>query len=285
MRRSTLYYKKHEDVMAIAKTAGIFENVASIRLRQIKEQVLASRGFFNRLWAIYTSLRIDEKQAQAFGHSATTDRQVMVLISSNFSLVGQVDAKLIDVCLKVYNPKTTDLIMIGQHGERLLKERGVTPTQSFPLPDITKPIDIENIVTLLANYAAPVVYYPSYISLSEQEIVSFTLVEAVATLSDAEQREHPEGLIYAHECIFEPSEEELIAYLESMMVQAILTEVILEASLAHFASRFTAMSFAEDRADEIDKNLTRIAKRLRRFEHDELDRNYQMRPKLGVYSR
>lgn len=282
MRRSVLYDKKHQDVVAIKQTASIFENIASIRLRQIKEQVLASRGFFNKLWSIYTSLRIDEKHSHAFEHKAKIDREVMVLISSNFSLVGQIDAKLLDVCLKEYNPKTTDLIMIGDHGKRLLKERDITPSQSFPLPDITKPIDIENVVEILTQYKAPVVYYPSYISLTEQEIVSFTLIEAVQTLSDAEEREHPEGLIYAQECIFEPSEEELIAYLESMMIQAILTEVILEASLAHFASRFTAMSFAEDRAGDIEKVLTRTAKRLRRFEHDELDRSYQIKSKIGV---
>jgi ATP synthase F1 gamma subunit len=283
MKRSAQFYKKHQDVVAIQKTASIFENIASIRIRQVKEQVLASRGFFNRLWSIYTSLRIDEKQAQAFGHSATSDRQVMVLISSNYSLVGQVDAKLVDTCLKIYDPKTTDLIMIGQHGERILKDRGITSTQSFELPDITKPIDVENIVTVLSQYEAPVVYYPSYKSLSEQEIVSFTLIEAVRTLSNAEQREHPEGLIYAHECIFEPSEEELITYLESMMVQVILTEVILEASLAHFASRFTAMNFAEDRAGDIDKILSRTAKRLKRLEHDELERSYKTHPS-GVFS-
>lgn len=284
MKRSALFYKKHQDVIAIQKTASIFENVASIRIRQVKEQVLASRGFFNRLWSIYTSLRVDEKEAQTFGHSASTDRQLMVMISSNFSLVGQVDGKLVESCLEAYDPKTTDLIMIGSHGTRLLKDRGITPTQSFTLPDITKPIDIENIVTVLSQYAAPVVYYPSYISLPEQKIVNFTLIEAVQTLSEAEQRERPEGLIYAKECIFEPSEGELIAYLESMMIQAILTEVILEASLAHFASRFTAMSFAEERAGDIDKGLLRNAKRLRRLEHDELDRSYQTRGRSGVYS-
>ena len=283
MKRSAVYAKKHQNVVAIQKTATIFENVASIRIRQVKEQVLASRGFFERLWSIYTSLRVDEKEAQAFGHAATSDREVMVMISSNYSLVGQVDSRLVDNCLQAYDPKTTDLIVIGSHAARILKDRGVTPTQVFPLPDITKPIDIENIVAVLAQYAAPVVYYPSYISLPEQRIVNFTLIEAVQTLSEAEQRERPEGLIYAKECIFEPSEGELISYLESMMIQAILTEVILEASLAHFASRFTAMSFAEERAGEIDKGLVRMAKRMKRLEHDELDRSFQTR-KSGVLS-
>jgi ATP synthase F1 gamma subunit len=283
MKRSAQYQRKHENVVAIQKTATIFENVASIRIRQVKEQVLASRGFFERLWSIYTSLRVDEKEAQAFGHAATSDREVMVLISSNYSLVGQVDSRLVDSCLQAYDAKTTDLIVIGSHAGRILKDRGVTPTQVFPLPDITKPIDIENIVAVLAQYAAPVVYYPSYISLPEQRIVNFTLIEAVQTLSEAEQRERPEGLIYAKECIFEPSEGELISYLESMMIQAILTEVILEASLAHFASRFTAMSFAEERAGDIDKGLVRMAKRMKRLEHDELDRSFQTR-KAGVFS-
>lgn len=279
MKQSARYARRHQDVVVIEETTSIFESIASIRIRQIKKQVLASRGFFGRLWSIYTSLRVDEKHVQAFGHNATTDRGVMVLISSNASLVGSIDARLVDSSLREYDPKTTDLVIIGQHGERLLKQRGIKPTYSFPLPDITKPIDVENVVNILSQYAAPVVYYPSYISLTEQKIVNFTLVEAVRTLSEAEERERPEGLIYAEEYIFEPTEEDLIAYLESMMIQVILTEVILEANLAHFASRFTAMSSAEDRAKQIDKHLVQVIKRLRRLEHDELDRNYTVKHK------
>jgi len=273
MKQSTKYYRKHEDVVIIEETASIFENIASIRIRQVKEQVLASRGFFGRLWSIYTGLRVEENEIARLKR-ATTDRPMTVLISSNVNLVGPIDSHLLDVALRDFDAKTTDLMVIGLHGEHMVKQRGFEPKYSFPLPDITKPIDIQNIVTALAQYAAPVVYYPSYTSLTEQKIVNFTLIEAVKTLSELEQQQHPEGLIYADEYIFEPSEEEFIQYLESMMVQVILTEVILEASLAQFASRFTAMTSAEQRAIDINKKLLANAKRSRRLEHDELDRKY-----------
>ncbi len=278
MKQSTQLMNEHRDIVAIENTTHVFENVASIRIRQIKEQVLGSRQFFNRLWLIYTGLRIDNNQT-----SIENKRPVRLLVSANVNLVGSVDALLLEQALYNFDPKTTDLIVIGAHGEHLLLERNITPTYSFPLPDITKSLQVDEIVSVLQQYEAPIVYYPNFVSLGNQQIVHFALIEAVRDMTQAEREERPEGLISPDEYIFEPSAEEFVAYLESMILETVLTEVILEASLAQFASRFSAMNMASSEARRIDVDLLRRASQARRHERDELDRNYQ--PTQGVWKR
>ncbi len=278
MKQSTQLLNEHRDIVAIENTTHIFENVASIRIRQIKEQVLGSRQFFNRLWLIYTGLRLDNNQK-----NIENKRPVRVLVSANVNLVGSVDTLLLQQALYNFDPKTTDLIVVGAHGEHLLLERHITPTYSFPLPDITKSLQVDQIVSVLQQYEAPIVYYPNFVSLGDQQIVHFALIEAVRDMTQAEREQRPEGLISPDEYIFEPSAEEFVAYLESMILETVLTEVILEASLAQFASRFTAMNMASSEARRIDADLLRRASQARRHERDELDRNYQ--PSIGAWKR
>ncbi len=278
MKQSTQLLNEHHDIVAIENTTHVFENVASIRIRQIKEQVLGSRQFFNRLWLIYTGLRVENSQ-----RSVENKRPVRLLVSANVNLVGSVDAILLEQALFEFDPKTTDLIVIGAHGEHLLLERNITPTYSFTLPDLTKSLQIDEIVSVLQQYEAPIVYYPNFVSLGDQQIVHFALIEAVRDMTQAEREERPEGLISPDEYIFEPSAEEFVAYLESMILETVLTEVILEASLAQFASRFSAMNMASSEARRIDAELLRRAAQARRQERDELDRNYQ--PTQGVWKR
>ncbi|MBA3679302.1 F0F1 ATP synthase subunit gamma [Candidatus Saccharibacteria bacterium] len=279
MKQSAQLLAEHKDIVAIENTTHIFENVASIRIRQIKEQVLSSRQFFNRLWMIYTGLRLD-KDSRVL---AQNRREVRVLVSANVNLVGSVDAALLKQALTDFNSTTTDLIVIGAHGEHMLLEQGIVPKYSFALPDITKSLQIDEIVGVLQQYEAPIIYYPNFISLGDQQIVHFALIEAVRNLSEAERKERPEGLLSPDEYIFEPSPQEFVDYVESMILGTVLTEVILEASLAQFASRFSAMNMASHEARRIDRRLLRQASRARRHEHDELDRNYQ--PAQGVWTR
>jgi hypothetical protein len=43
----------------LVELTSVFEGIASMRISQIKNQVLQSTKFFNELWHIYTQLRVD----------------------------------------------------------------------------------------------------------------------------------------------------------------------------------------------------------------------------------
>jgi len=69
--------------------------------------------------------------------------------------------------------------------------------------------------------------------------------------------------------IFEPSTFDVVAHLERSMMQIALSQVILDSKLAQYASRFRAMSMANDRAGQLHNSLTMLYNRTKRRTQDE----------------
>ncbi len=61
MSKSLDALKAAEQVGTITSLTSIFENIASMRIAKIKDKVTRSQVFFDELWDIYTSLRVDPK--------------------------------------------------------------------------------------------------------------------------------------------------------------------------------------------------------------------------------
>ncbi len=281
MKKSTQLHERYKDTIAIGDVSQILESIASIRIRQIKGQVIASREFFRRLWAIYSQLRVSDKEAGLlYRDQNKINRAAVLLVTSNSGLSGEIDSQLVNAALAQNISADIDFFVIGLHGARLLEQKGVTATQVFPLPDIAGAIEVNDIVAAISRYRAPVVYYQSFVSLTTQEVIYFALIETVRRLTDREQEVRPDELIYPDECLFEPSVHEVIGYLETMMIGTTITEVILESSLAQLASRFTAMNAATARAKDVGDELFRRYSQFRRYERDELSRRYSHRRKV-----
>ena len=129
----------------------------------------------------------------------------------------------------------------------------------------------------MRQYDKPVVYYPSYESLSVQRVVSLPLVETVQRLSEEDRELDPSQIISPDKCLFEPSVNEVVKYLEQMMISTTLTEIVLESSLAQLASRFNAMNSASSRAKDMSRDLFKNYVQLKRYESDEANRKYNKR--------
>ena len=161
-------------------------------------------------------------------------------------------------------------------------QRGIKPVKTFKFPEIGAPIDVNECVQAISAYQTPIVYYPSYSSLTAQEISKLALLDAVQTLGASNTQVQTEQIIFKDNTIFEPSISEVVEYLEQMMVGTILTEVILESNLAQYSSRFNAMTAASNRASDMSKNLRRLYLRLKRYESDESSRRYAKHGKVAV---
>jgi ATP synthase F1 gamma subunit len=273
---------QRQKTIVLEEVTEAFETIASIQLRQIKDRVIASREFFHELWGMYSQFRIAPRDRfQTITQNIQTNKEVVVVVSSEQSLSGGIDQRLIEQLLNDINPTLVDLVVIGHHGAQLLNGLGIRPVQVYPLPDITKKIDVVPIIKLISSYKRSSVYYQSFVSLTTQRIGHFELLFAVQKLSEHEQKRNLEELIYSSDYIFEPSFEEVVGYMESMMLSTALTEVILESRLAQLASRFGAMNRARLEAHSQTKVLSQLISRTRRFTQDESMRSFH-RQRSGV---
>lgn len=240
-----------------------------MRIGKIKDRVTSSQKFFDELWAIYTQLRVDPNERLTGGKHAPrrTKPNVYLVLTSEGGLSGDIDERIVQAVLDNYDPATTDLIVIGAHGATQFVQRKTQIKRYFRLPDVDQAVDVSPIVSELIGYKQSTVWFQRYLSLSVQEVGRINIINRVKALGSDAQK--PADIISPHEYLFEPNVDEVVAYLESVMMEIALSQVILESRLAQYASRFTAMSTAKKRANQIKLELIMAYNRAKRGEADD----------------
>lgn len=274
MKRSNIIKSDLQEIMVINRLTAVLESVSSIRIGQIKDTVLAGRECFTELWKTYTQLRIDTEKHKRFiskdESRFSNGKTLYVILTSDGSLSGTIDQRIIDYFLTVRETQDADVFCIGKHGVSLLKLRGIEALQSFQFPNNADQAQIQDICAAIEPYAKITIYYQSYESINKQTVKSIELISSVASLAS----NTPVGgdIISSRDFVFEPSLKIIVKTMESTMLQIALREILLDSELAQLASRFVAMFAAEERAKKTQKTLTSAWQKSRRDERDRRQR-------------
>jgi F-type H+-transporting ATPase subunit gamma len=252
----------------LVNLTSVFEGIASMRIAQTKDQVQQSQQFFSELWQIYSQMRVD----RLFHYGRTEDedvinKQLYIIITSEGGFSGDIDQKLIQSMLKEYDPSKQDIIVIGHHGATQLIQAGVSFKKYFTLPTKDRNINVMPLIKEARRYKDTMVFYQTYVSLMIQDVKSINLSSAVK--EEAKGVQGNEEYISEATYIFEPSTFDVIAHLERSMMQIALSQVILDSKLAQYASRFRAMSMANDRASQLQTATSLLYNRTKRRTQDE----------------
>ena len=57
MKRPQEIQREVDGMRTLSDLTNVFEGIASMRIAQIKNQVMQSQNFFDRLWQMYTQIR------------------------------------------------------------------------------------------------------------------------------------------------------------------------------------------------------------------------------------
>jgi F-type H+-transporting ATPase subunit gamma len=246
MRRANVVEKDMAGIGTLKDLTNVFESLASTQVAKVKTKAQLSQEFFNMLWERYTAIRVDPKH-RLTTRDDTNGRKVLVLISAEAGLSGDLDMRMIESMQSEYDKGSTDIIVLGSHGASQLTQRGIPYIRFFQIPESDSYINVTPIIDAVRSYEKIVVYYEEYLSLGQQEIRSIDLISHVKDMSqDAE-----EGTMTDLDTIFEPSLDEIADQMEDTMMSLALSQTILQSGLAQAASRFNAMTVAEDRAGEL----------------------------------
>jgi ATP synthase F1 gamma subunit len=169
--------------------------------------------------------------------------------------------------LKDYDPVHQDIIIIGHHGAVQLMQAGVNYKKYFKLPKKDQNINVAPLVREVRQYRNAVVYYQTYQSLMSQEIKRIALSQAVQ--EEGKKSGPNDEIISEVNYIFEPSAYAVVAHLERTMLEIALSQVILDSKLAQYASRFRAMSVANDKSNDSLRDLRMMYNRSKRWQTDE----------------
>jgi ATP synthase F1 gamma subunit len=250
VKRPSEIAKQMNAIGTMVQLTGVFKGIASMRIAQIKDQVLQSQDFFAALWAVYSQIRVDPLfgfgRSQAGGE--VSDKELYVIITAEGGFSGEIDQKLIQYMLKNYSPDHHEIIVIGHHGAVQLAQNHVSFKKYYKLPSKDENINVMPIIREVQKYKSTTVFYQTYISLMVQDVKRISLSSIVE--SEGKTLEKKEDFITAANYILEPSPYAVVDHLERSMMSIALSQVILESKLAQYASRFRAMSAASDRANE-----------------------------------
>ena len=274
MKRLIEVAEEQASMSSIVGLTGVFEGLASMRIAQIKDQVLSSEKFFVELWDIYSQIRVNKEFN--YGRKDTDDvidKELFIVITAEGGFSGDIDQKLIRWVLKAYDPKQNDLIIIGHHGAMQLTQAGIGFKRYFKLPPHDDNINVLPLVEQVTKYRATSVFYQTYITLMVQDIKRLEMHRAI---SDASKKAKTKAkiddnmhIISEENYIFEPSALSVATHMERTMMQVTLTQTILDSKLAQYASRFRSMRRASEKAEEMTKALKLEYNRTKRFTADE----------------
>ena len=269
MKRPNEILLEEEAMTTMVELTGVFEGIASMRIAQIKNQVMQATKFFDDLWAIYSQLRVDSQFR--FGRSQSDgeiiNKELYIIITAEGGFSGDIDQRLIQTMLKSYDKEKNDIIVIGHHGAIQLAQRGVSFKKYFKLPVKDQNINVTPIIKEVQKYRNTSVFYQEYVSLLVQEVRRIELSTAVQEQGAVSDK--ASEVISEANYIFEPSTYAVVDHLERSMLQIAVSQLILDSKLAQYASRFRAMSASHQRSDDAKSDLHLQYNRARRSVKDE----------------
>lgn len=269
MKRPPEIQKDIVGMQTLTELTSVFEGIASMRIAQIKNQVLQSQNYFETLWQMYIQIRAGTPFS--FGRHIASEKviekELFVVITAEGGFSGDIDQKLITWMLKSYDKDKNDIIVIGHHGAIQLAQRGVSFKKYYKLPSKDQNINVTPIIKEVQNYKSTYVFYQTYVSLTVQDVKRISISNAVE--EQGKDVTAGEEIINESTYIFEPSSFAVVDHLERSMMTIALSQVILESKLAQYASRFQAMSASHNRANESVGELKMLYNRSRRAIKDE----------------
>jgi ATP synthase F1 gamma subunit len=256
MRRPPEILSDERAMRTIVSLTSAFESLSSMQIIATKRNVEKSNVFFNDVWNIYKNIRVNGMfQFGRNPNEKPIDKELYILITAQSSLSGDIDARLIRLMRKNYDPEKHDIVVIGRHGAQQLTQLGIQYKKYFTLPK-KDPIYIEPLISIVRKYRETRVFYQNYVSLMVQDVKSLPLSEVVETKGEAanEATKH-DDMITEDTYIFEPNPLVVVAHMEMSMMRLTLMQMIYNSRLAQHASRFKAMSLAKQNASDSASEL------------------------------
>ncbi len=126
MKRLNQLARDEASMTTLVELTSAFEGIASMRISQIKNQVLQSTKFFNELWGIYSQIHV--KGDFSFGRDwkvPPINKELFIVITAEGGFSGDIDQKLVRLVLQNYVAGKNDVIVVGHHGAVQLAQHGV----------------------------------------------------------------------------------------------------------------------------------------------------------------
>jgi ATP synthase F1 gamma subunit len=255
--------KEIAQVTSLKELTEVYGEIASIRMRKVRDYVLKNRDFLASIEVIFKdaldfyakklSELVRVGKIKAGGNVtflAHNGRTVAVLISANTGFYGDVVRETYRKFIDDITKEDVEVTIIGRLGRTLfVDEKPNHPYTYFELPDYgINASTLAEAIKHLVQYEEIRVYYGKYQSVVTQKPTAFR-ISAGKPISGGVKTD-------TVDYIFEPSVEKILMFFETQIFASLFDQAIRESQLAKFASRILSMDRATDNIRHKIKDLT-----------------------------
>jgi ATP synthase F1 gamma subunit len=251
------------DLLEIMKNVAIFQYRSLLKKR---ERFLRLSGLLNGFFKM-----LDVNKTPHRFINPKIDKPALIMITSNEGFMGDLNFQVVDSAISRAGSGAAEFVVIGESGERYLKDTGNKFTALKSAADaegrcvlakelkehITKGIREE-------RFGRVIIFYPKPVSFLLQKVEAVELFPLTAFFSEESQVEMDPSLI------LESPEEGIIEYLAEAFIEHKLAELFEDSKLSEFAAR--AVHLEKSGQELVDKR-----KQLRRQYlhalHELIDKN------------
>jgi len=233
-----------------------YEEIAAIRMRNVKKSVLTSRDYLSGLNDVYSYVRssylnyvsrIRKKEDIDAVQIKTNGKTVHVLLSANTGLYGDVLGKSFKLFFTDSQRADADLVIVGKRGRYLMDSS--TPKLKYEYFDFSDSGEDEDNFTKLMNhtikYKNIIVYHTMFKDILSQEPTKTPVTgEDVSDFfkrSGMARGVSQEGVQAG---IFEPSITDIVSFFGAQVLSHLFEQSIHESNLSKYASRMVNLDSA-----------------------------------------
>src|SRR4030042_2513593 len=254
--------KEITHITSLKDLTEVYGEIASIRMRKIRNYVLKNRDFLASIEVIFKdSLNYYAKKISVLRRQgkikeggkvtflAHNGRTVAVLVSANTGFYGEVVRETFNKFINEIKNEDVEVTIIGRLGRTLFsEERPNQPYTYFDLPDYGTDADkLSEAIKHLVQYEEIRVYYGKYYSVVTQKPTTFNISAGKPVGKEMKAS----TIAY----IFEPSVEKILMFFETQIFASLFDQAVRENQLAKFASRILSMDRASDNINRRVKGL------------------------------
>lgn len=251
-----------------------YEEIAAIRMRKVKKSVLMEREFLKGLSDVFRFVEMAydtylfklgnlKKGKRHF--LKTNDKDVLVLLSANMGLFGEIIHKTINKYMEDAKKQDCDLVILGKVGKRFFES--MLPDRKFQYFDFSDSgTDDENVKIVLdyvLQYRNIYVYHGLFETILNQQPVATNVTGDISKFAGSEEDRERKSLEDPKFGFFEPTIEDVATFFETQTLSVIFEQSVHESSLSKFASRMVTLDMAVSNVNDQIKKTNFSFKKLK----------------------
>lgn len=239
-----------QEAKSLRKITQAFTQIASSKLKKIRNGVERNRMFFHDLSEIYGLVNAVARKRK-IARLAKNGKTLVLLLTSNERFYGKITGELLEFFLVQISKIRADKVVIGRSGIETLKSMNYALSYTPLILESDFPTNAEfvKLSGLVQDYSKVLVFHPQFQSVMLQKpvIADITLSEQEVDMKSKDSQSMADEY---NNYIVEPEIKIMADFFDNQIKILLLESTFLEAELARTASRLISMDSAQNEAEK-----------------------------------